>query len=99
MRKNFYENLTASLQNLKDIGLYKNERVITSQQSAQIKVASGVEVINFCANNYLGLANHPALIAEAKAAVEKYGFGSAVGIPLAFGKREISEDKVQELGN
>jgi len=96
MRKNFYENLTASLQNLKDIGLYKNERVITSQQSAQIKVASGVEVINFCANNYLGLANHPALIAEAKAAVEKYGFGLS-SVRFICGTQTVHKELEQRL--
>ena len=75
MRNQFYENLNVSLQKLVEEGLYKSERIITTQQSAEIKTTTGAEVINLCANNYLGLANHPALIAEAKVAVEKYGFG------------------------
>ncbi len=65
----------AILNEIKDAGLFKEERVITSQQAANISVASGEHVVNFCANNYLGLANHPALIEAAKIGVEKYGFG------------------------
>jgi len=65
----------AILNEIKDAGLFKEERVITSQQAANISVASGEHVVNFCANNYLGLANHPELIAAAKIGVEKYGFG------------------------
>ncbi len=58
-------------------GLYKRERVIASAQSAQIRLADGREVLNFCANNYLGLADHPALIDAAKAAMDSHGFGLA----------------------
>ncbi|MDA1028586.1 MAG: glycine C-acetyltransferase [Bacteroidetes bacterium] len=67
--------LQAILNEIKEAGLYKEERVITSQQAANISVSSGDKVVNFCANNYLGLANHPALIEAAKVGVEKYGFG------------------------
>ena len=65
------------LQAIKDAGLYKEERVITSQQDADIDVASGDHVINFCANNYLGLANHPAIIQAAQDGGDQYGFGVA----------------------
>ncbi|MEM6336396.1 MAG: glycine C-acetyltransferase [Bacteroidota bacterium] len=65
------------LEDIREAGLYKSERVITSQQDAEIAVAGGHEVLNFCANNYLGLANHPALIEAAKEGVERYGFGMA----------------------
>ena len=61
----------------KSQGLYKTERIITSPQHAHIKVAEGREVLNFCANNYLGLADHPALIAAAKEALDTHGFGMA----------------------
>ncbi len=71
----FIEHIRGELDGLKASGLYKTERVITSPQSASITVADGREVLNFCANNYLGLANHPALIAAAKAALERYGYG------------------------
>lgn len=67
--------LQSILNEIKEAGLYKEERVITSQQAANISVSSGDKVVNFCANNYLGLANHPALIEAAKVGVEKYGFG------------------------
>ena len=60
---------------IKEAGLYKNERIITSAQQAQITVKEGGEVINFCANNYLGLSNHPRLIEAAKRAMDERGFG------------------------
>jgi glycine C-acetyltransferase len=63
------------LQEIRDAGLYKDERVITSQQDADIEVASGDHVVNFCANNYLGLANHPDVMQAAKDGVDQYGFG------------------------
>ena len=58
-------------------GLYKDERVITTPQDSSIRVMGGEEVLNFCANNYLGLANHPDIIAAAKAALDDHGFGMA----------------------
>lgn len=77
MKEAFYDQLTVQLDELRDKGLYKEERVITSQQQANIKVSSGAEVLNFCANNYLGLANAPELIEEGKAALDRYGYGMA----------------------
>ncbi len=62
---------------LKNEGLYKEERVITSQQQADITVAGGQQVINFCANNYLGLSNHPEVMAAAKEGIDTWGFGMA----------------------
>ncbi|HQW81201.1 MAG TPA: aminotransferase class I/II-fold pyridoxal phosphate-dependent enzyme, partial [Pseudomonadota bacterium] len=58
-------------------GLFKRERIITSPQSAEITLADGRKVLNFCANNYLGLADHPNLIAAAKRALDSHGFGMA----------------------
>jgi glycine C-acetyltransferase len=72
----FTEFLQSELDILKEEGLYKEERVITSQQQAAITVKHQ-EVINLCANNYLGLANHPLLIAEGQNALQKYGYGMA----------------------
>jgi glycine C-acetyltransferase len=66
MRGDFYKQLTNSLETARAEGLFKEERIITSAQQADITVG-GSHVINFCANNYLGLANHPELIAAAKA--------------------------------
>lgn len=76
MRERFTEFLQSELDTLKEEGLYKSERIIESQQQAAVKVKEG-EVINLCANNYLGLANHPALIAEGQKALETYGYGMA----------------------
>ncbi len=70
----FLDHLRRETEALRDQGLYKAERVITSPQQAAIEVAGG-EVLNFCANNYLGLANHPALVEAAKAALDRYGYG------------------------
>ena len=68
------EHLCQTLAEIKDAGLYKNERLIESPQQAEIQVA-GKEVLNFCANNYLGLSNHPRLIEAAKKALDSRGFG------------------------
>ncbi|MCO5263008.1 MAG: glycine C-acetyltransferase [Lentimicrobium sp.] len=74
-----YDRLQAHLQkelaDIREAGLYKNERVITTPQGAEIKVNSGAEVLNFCANNYLGLSNNPKLIAAAKEALDTHGYG------------------------
>jgi glycine C-acetyltransferase len=72
----FREQLAATLQEIKSAGLYKSERELTSPQSAHITTAN-VEAVNFCANNYLGLANHPTVIAAASEALQEWGFGMA----------------------
>ena len=77
MYKNFQQYLETELQSIKDAGLYKNERVIISPQKADITVAGGQQVLNFCANNYLGLANNPQLIEAAKEALDTHGYGMA----------------------
>ncbi|MGB7998003.1 MAG: glycine C-acetyltransferase [Photobacterium halotolerans] len=73
----FYQQIADQIQEVKAEGLYKSERVITSAQKANIAIASGDQVLNFCANNYLGLANHPALIEAAKQGMDEHGFGMA----------------------
>ncbi|GHG53150.1 glycine C-acetyltransferase [Streptomyces griseocarneus] len=70
------EHLRTELQGIRDAGLYKSERVITSPQSAAISVGDG-RVVNFCSNNYLDLADHPDVIAAAKRALDEWGFGMA----------------------
>jgi glycine C-acetyltransferase len=77
MTQAFIAHLRGELEELKTGGLYKAERVITSPQGADITVAGGGEVLNFCANNYLGLADHPRLVEAARAALERYGYGMA----------------------
>jgi len=69
--------LDTTLEEIRDAGLYKTERVITTPQSVEIKVQGGAEVLNFCANNYLGLADNPEVIAAAHDALDKHGFGLA----------------------
>ena len=68
-------HLQQELEEIKAAGLYKSERIITSSQDAVIKISTGEEVINFCANNYLGLSNHPAVIQAAKDTIDTHGFG------------------------
>lgn len=77
MSDTFIKYLKQQISDVKDAGLYKDERVIVSAQKAQVDVDSGESVLNFCANNYLGLANHPALIEAAKQGLDEHGFGMA----------------------
>ena len=73
----FNDDINSRLEGLRSDGLYKTERVITSMQKGQVSLASGDEVINLCANNYLGLADNPDIIAAAHAGLDRYGFGMA----------------------
>lgn len=77
MSQTFIEHLQHQIDQVKSDGLFKKERIITSEQQAEINVADGGQVLNFCANNYLGLANHPDLIEAAKKGLETHGFGMA----------------------
>ena len=87
----FLQRLTQQLDQVRSEGLFKSERVITSPQQANISVAGGIEVINFCANNYLGLANHPALISAAHAALDEYGYGLA-SVRFICGTQSVHKD-------
>lgn len=75
MYQNFKSYLENELSNISEAGLYKNERIIISAQGAAIRVLDGKEVLNFCANNYLGLSNNPSLIQAAKDALDTHGYG------------------------
>jgi glycine C-acetyltransferase len=77
MYTNFQNHLQKELADIKEAGLYKNERIIASPQSGEITLQDGSKVLNFCANNYLGLANDPRLIAAAKEAMDTHGYGMA----------------------
>ncbi|MBX3576389.1 MAG: glycine C-acetyltransferase [Rhizobiaceae bacterium] len=77
MSRRFVQHIASELDAVKAAGLYKEERVITSMQSAAIEVAGGRKVLNFCANNYLGLADSDELRAAAKSALDRYGYGMA----------------------
>ncbi len=92
---NFTQHLNSELENIKDAGLYKNERVITSPQQSSI-IADGEDVINFCANNYLGLSNHPELIKTAQGAIERYGFGLS-SVRFICGTQDIHKELEERL--
>ena len=75
MNEKFREYLSTELKDIKSAGLYKSERFITTPQGAHVGVGSGGEVLNLCANNYLGLAQHPEVNAAAKVGLDEWGFG------------------------
>ena len=78
MDSGFYSIISQKLESKKDEGTYKVERILNSSQGPELKIEGrGTSVINFCANNYLGLASHPAIIESSRSAMEKYGFGMA----------------------
>lgn len=90
--------LTQELENIKAAGLYKNERIITTPQGADIETVAGGEVINFCANNYLGLSSHPKVIQAAKDAIDSHGYGLS-SVRFICGTQDIHktlEKKISE---
>lgn len=89
-------NLQAELNDIKDAGLYKEERIITTPQSAEIKTTTGMEVLNFCANNYLGLSSHPAVIEAAKAAIDSHGFGMS-SVRFICGTQDIHKELEEKI--
>ncbi|MBA3535375.1 MAG: glycine C-acetyltransferase [Tatlockia sp.] len=95
MLQHFKDFLQQEIESLKKEGLYKAERIIASPQQAAVKVKEG-EVINLCANNYLGLANHPLLIAEGKKALEKYGYGMA-SVRFICGTQTVHKELEQKI--
>ena len=94
--KGFYSHLTEQITQVKEDGLYKAERIITTAQQAEIAVTSGEQVVNFCANNYLGLANHPSLIEAAKNGLDQHGFGMA-SVRFICGTQDIHKQLEQGI--
>lgn len=94
----FQAFLQNELSSIEEQGLFKNERIITSAQSAQIKVQSGQEVLNFCANNYLGLSDNQELIDAAKEALDKRGFGMS-SVRFICGTQDIHKELEQKISN
>jgi len=93
------EDLTKEIQSIRDQGLYKQERVIMTPQGAEIEVKGGKEVLNFCANNYLGLSSHPKVIEAAHKTLDKWGFGMS-SVRFICGTQDIHkilEDKITEF--
>src|SRR5437763_9479702 len=96
MLAEFDQQLANTLAEIRSQGLYKTERIITSPQDAHISIAGGRRVLNMCANNYLGLADHPAIIAAAKEALDTHGFGMA-SVRFICGTQDIHKDLEDEL--
>lgn len=86
----------AELESIQAQGLFKAERIITGPQSAEITLADGRTVLNFCANNYLGLADHPDIIAAAKAALDTHGFGMA-SVRFICGTQDLHKQLEQTI--
>ena len=96
MSENFYQHIQGQIDQVKADGLYKAERIITTAQQAKIAVSTGEQVVNFCANNYLGLANHPDLIAAAKVGLDEHGFGMA-SVRFICGTQDIHKKLEQGI--
>lgn len=91
MSKRMLSYITEQIQEIKDQGLYKSERIITTPQKSMIKTNSGIEVLNLCANNYLGLSNHPEIIQAAENAYKKWGFGLS-SVRFICGTQQVHKD-------
>jgi glycine C-acetyltransferase len=90
--------LEKELSAIREAGLYKKERIITSPQGADIKTADGREVINFCANNYLGLSSHPRVLAAAKKAIDTHGFGMS-SVRFICGTQDIHKELEKKIAD
>jgi glycine C-acetyltransferase len=97
MNENFLKRLGKELEDIKAAGLYKNERIITSDQGAEIEVG-GKKVLNFCANNYLGLSSHPKVIEAAKKAIDERGYGLS-SVRFICGTQDIHKELEKKIAN
>ena len=98
MYGNIKAYLQNEIQNIKDNGLYKEERIITSAQGAEITLSTGETVLNFCANNYLGLSAHPEVIQAAKDTMDTHGFGMS-SVRFICGTQDIHKDLEQKIAD
>ena len=96
MYDQFKPFLVNEIASIKEAGLFKKERIITSAQAAQITIEGGQEVLNFCANNYLGLSSHPKVIEAAKAAIDSHGFGLS-SVRFICGTQDIHKTLEQKI--
>jgi len=92
------EHLQKEIEDIKDNGLFKRERIITTPQDAVIKINTGQEVINFCANNYLGLSSHPEVIQAAKDTMDTHGFGMS-SVRFICGTQDIHKELEQKIAD
>ncbi|WP_452230462.1 glycine C-acetyltransferase [Lacinutrix sp. MEBiC02404] len=98
MYGNIQQQLQQEIQDIKDNGLYKEERIITSPQGAEITLNTGETVLNFCANNYLGLSSHPEVIQAAKDAMDTHGFGMS-SVRFICGTQDIHKELEQKIAD
>ena len=96
MYKTLKPVLEQELEQIEKDGLFKRERIIVTPQGADIKISTGQEVINFCANNYLGLSSHPAVIEAAKKAIDKYGYGMS-SVRFICGTQDVHKELEAKL--
>ncbi|MCK4751179.1 MAG: aminotransferase class I/II-fold pyridoxal phosphate-dependent enzyme, partial [Bacteroidales bacterium] len=92
------EHLAKELEQISDAGLFKAERIISSSQEAEIELESGERVLNFCANNYLGLSNHPELVKAAKDAMDSHGFGMS-SVRFICGTQDLHKSLEQKIAS
>jgi glycine C-acetyltransferase len=97
MSKKIYERLQSELSDIQSSGLYKNERVIDSEQGAEI-IVNGKKVLNFCANNYLGLSSHPSVLEAAKSTIDHRGYGMS-SVRFICGTQDIHKELEQKLSS
>ena len=90
------QHLQNEIESIKENGLYKNERIITSPQGAEIKISTGETVLNFCANNYLGLSSHPEVVQAAKDALDSHGFGMS-SVRFICGTQDIHKELEEKI--
>ncbi|MFM7725717.1 MAG: aminotransferase class I/II-fold pyridoxal phosphate-dependent enzyme, partial [Flavobacteriales bacterium] len=98
MYTRFQEHLAAELKAIVEAGLYKRERIITTPQGAVIKTTDGKEVLNFCANNYLGLSSHPMVLEAAKKAIDTHGYGMS-SVRFICGTQDIHKELEQKIAD
>jgi glycine C-acetyltransferase len=91
-------HLQSELNSIKENGLFKKERIITSPQGAEITISTGETVLNFCANNYLGLSSHPEVVQAAKDALDSHGFGMS-SVRFICGTQDIHKELEQKIAN
>ena len=96
MYNNYQKHLSGILNEIKEAGLYKNERIIVSPQGAEIELNTGQKVLNFCANNYLGLSNNDSLIEAAKSALDNHGYGMS-SVRFICGTTDLHKELEQKI--
>ena len=92
------EYLNQEIENIKDAGLFKEERIITSAQGPEITLNTGEKVLNFCANNYLGLSSHPEVVKAAQDTMDTHGFGMS-SVRFICGTQDIHKELEQKIAD